>query len=247
MAQKEAVPTGAGAGSAKETREAKKKTLQQRVDDWNVSPVVLDNLINVLIALLVFFILLALALFGLALERHILSIIMVPLLIYFALSLPSFKLRMREYPSSLLISDAVALVNLAALCLYMDFVFYGNENELVLKLVFSLIGVVMFTAYLGRWYYSFYITPFFAVVYNVFFLTMNGVDTVVMAVLLIVMFFLFLASMWRHKFYFGIGRVCVAGKYVEMPELKASYVRKKQKINAKKQRREAENAAAEKK
>jgi hypothetical protein len=53
--------------------------------------------------------------------------------------------------------------------------------------------------------------------------------------------------MWRHKFYFGIGRVCVAGKYVEMPELKASFVRKKQKINAKKQRREAEDAAAEKK
>jgi hypothetical protein len=68
-----------------------------------------------------------------------------------------------------------------------------------------------------------------------------------MAVLLIVMLFLFLVSMWRHKFYFGIGSVCVAGKYVEMPELKASFVRKKQKINAKKQRREAENAAAEKK
>jgi hypothetical protein len=227
------------ASGANATETKQKKTLQQRVDDWDVSPVVLNNLINLIIALLVLFVLLAVAYFTLSVKRHLVSLVMFPLLTYVIFSLPSFNLRMRENPSTLIITDIVAVVNIALLSLYLDSSLYAQDSNLLLKAVFCLFGVMMFSAYLARGYYLFYITPFFAPIYNLFFMWMYGVEVLWMAVIAVVLFFLFLRGIWYHKFYFGIGRVCIDDKYVEMPELKAAYIRKEQK-KAAKAKREAE-------
>ena len=227
------------ASGANATETKQKKTLQQRVDDWNVSAPVLNNLINLMIALVVLFVLLAVAYFTLSVKRHLVSLVMFPLFTYVMFSLPSFNLRMREKPSTLIITDIVAMVNIALLSLYLDSCLYAGDSDIILKAVFCLFGIIMFSAYLARGYYMFYITPFFAPIYNMFFLWMHGMDIVWAAIILVAIFFLFLGGMWYHKFYFGIGRVCIKDKYIEMPELKASYIRKVQKKMAK-AKREAE-------
>ena len=224
---------------ANATGTKQKRTLQQRVDDWDVSAPVLNNILNLLLALIVLFVLLAVCYFTLSVKKHLVSLVMFPLLTYVLFSLPGFNLRMRENRSTLLITDLVAALNIVLLSLYLDSCLYAQDSGLLLKAVFCLLGVLVFSAYLARAHYLFYITPFFAVAYNFFFMWMYGVDAIYMVIILVVLFILFLGGMWSHKFYFGIGRVCIDGKYIEMPELKAAHIRKEQKMEAK-AKREAE-------
>lgn len=227
--------------ASKKRDKGKKATIGQRIDEWDVSPTKLELLLNAIVAFIVFLVILSTGLFSLSFQRHLVLLIVIPVLVFFALSLPGIKLRLREKRSLLLFSDVTAVICIILLCLYMDDLYNRNDGLLIFKSLFCFVGIWMYIAYLSRALYMFYLTVPVNIIYNVFLMQLYGVDAYLALFLIVLLTMVFLSGISTHSFYFGIGRKLVDGKYVLVPESEAREYRKaeRQRIREEKDARRA--------
>ena len=214
--------------------------IEERIDRLDFSEKEVDSIFNCLLTIIVLCAVISVCLMTFSIRKHILSIFLIPILAYILFSSPRFNLRLREYKSLLIITDLMVLVEIFALCLYMDHLYTIRAEDLMIKECVCLIGGVGLTAYLCRVKAMFYLSVPFIAGYNMFLAYELGGSIYEVASLGAFLVMTFAWTLYSNSFYFGYGRVCLDGVFMHMPEDEARYIRKVQKLMAREQKERAE-------
>ena len=214
--------------------------INERIDRLDFSEKEVDSIFNCLLTLIVLCAVISLCLMTFSVRRHILSIFLIPIFAYLLFSSPRFNLRLREYKSLLIITDLMVLIEIFALCLYMDHLYTIRAEDLMVKECVCLIGGACLTAYLCRVKAMFYCSVPVIAGFDMFMAWELGCTVYEVASLGVFLIMVFCWTLYANSFYFGYGRVCLDGVYVHMPEDEARYIRHVQKIMAREQKEKAE-------
>lgn len=210
---------------------ARKKGVSERIEDWDVKESTVERLLDIMIALIALCIILCWGFVTLSVRQHILTMILVPLLIYFTLSFSGMRLRMRERLSWLLFTDILAVVNVIVLCFYMDMVYVNQEADWAYKMAFAVISIVALLLYVTRVKFMYYLTVPAVLVINVVLSLLWGIEMFYALMIVFILPLPYAAFIVNHPFYFGIGRVRMCDGYRHYPEPLAKKVRARQKAD----------------
>ena len=155
-------------------------------------------------------------------------IVLTPLLIYFTLSSPGMRLRMRERTSMLLVTDIFAAFNIALCCLFADYVYFTEPNNTLLKMVFGMASAFILCLYLSRVKAMFYLIVPAVFAINAVMFTFWNVGILIGILMTFLMPLPYCMITFNHPYYFGFGRVKVKGVYRRYPEAVAKRIRAKQ-------------------
>lgn len=216
--------------------------IERRLERCDFTPKEIDSIFNCILTIVVLCAVMSLCFMTFSLHRHIISLIFIPILAYIIFSSPGFNLRLREYKSMLIMTDLMALIEIFGLCLYMDHLYATHASDLLFKVMMCMVGALVLTAYLCRVKVMFYLSLPFVTVYNMLMVIGLGCTEYEALALGGFLVMVFAWALYSNSFYFGIGRVCLEGVYVHMPEEEARYVRKVQRMmeRERKERLEAE-------
>ncbi len=204
---------------------ARKKGVSERIDDWDVEESTVERLLDAMVALIVMCVLLSWSFVTLSVDQHVLTIILIPILIYATLSMPGMRLRLKERMSWLIITDVIAIINAAVLCFYMDTVIVNQSEGWIFKMAFAFVSVFVLLLYVTRLKAMYYITVPAVFVINVVLLWLCGFDMFYVMLFSLLLPMPFAVTIVSHPFYFGIGRLRMKDRYVECPEALARKVR----------------------
>ena len=207
---------------------AKRKGVSERIDEWDVKESTVERLLDIMIALIALCVILCWGFVTLSVRQHILTMIFVPLMIYFTLSFSGMRLRLRERLSWLIFTDVLAVINVIVLCFYMDSVYVNQEADWMYKMAFALIGSVVLLLYVTRLKFMYYLTVPAVMIINAVMCWLWGIDILYAIVLVLLLPIPYAATLVCHPFYFGIGRVHMRDGYRHVPENLAKKVRAKQ-------------------
>ncbi len=214
---------------AKKSRGGSKKGVSERVEDWDVKESTVERLLDLLVALIIMCVILSWSLVTLSVQQHILTIILIPMLVYFTLSFSGMRLRLRERRSWLVVTDAIAIINIVLLTFYMDSVYVNQEPDWVYKMAFAVVSIVVLLLYITRVKFMYYLTVPAVLVINALLWWLWGLDMELVILISLLLPLPFTAFIVRHPFYFGIGRVRVNNQYKQCPEAYAKRYRARQK------------------
>ncbi len=215
----------------------RKQEGEQPQEDWDLSESAVERILDILITLIVMCIFLCWSLITFSVRSHIVVIILVPLLIYFTLSSPGMRLRMKERKSPLIITDLVTVFNIALCCLFTDAVYAGSAENMIPKMVIGIVASLLLCLYLCRIKFMYYLIVPLVFVINLVLFTLWDFNTIAGILLTFFMPLPYCLYTFEHPYYFGFGRVKVKGKFRRYPESVAKRMREKQADERKAERR----------
>lgn len=223
-----------------------KKTVSERVDDWEIEETTVEHILNLLLALMCLCAILCVSFITFTVKENIISIIVIPIVVYIILSAPGMKLRLKEGRSWMLVTDFLAVVNVFVFCMFMNKVFNDEGDYWMYMMIFGFAGILVDSLYLTRYKPMYYLSAPLFMLFNTALIYLWGFGMGYALIIGMLYPIPFLVTTVTHPFYFGIGRVQIKGKYRHYPEPIAKRIRAKQKAEVTEQRREykeRENAA----
>lgn len=205
---------------------------------WDLSESAIERILDLLISLIVMCVILSWCLVTFSVKEHTIAIVLTPLLIYFTLSSPGMRLRMKERTSMLLVTDISAVFNIALCCLFADYVYFTEPNNTLLKMVFGMASAFILCLYLSRVKAMFYLIVPAVFAINAVMFTFWNVGILIGILMTFLMPLPYCMITFSHPYYFGFGRVKVKGVYRRYPEAVAKRMRAKQAEERKAERRE---------
>lgn len=222
-----------------------KKTVSERVDDWDVEESTVENLLNALLALMCLCAILCFSFITFTVKQNFVSIIVIPVVVYILLTSPGMKLRLNEGRSWMLATDILAILNILAYCMFMNRVFADAGDYWALKMLFAFAGIAVVSMYLIRCKPMYYLSAPLFMLFSTALVYLWGFG-MGYAILIGMTFPIpFLVTTITHPFYFGIGRVQIKGRYRHYPEPIAKRIRVKQKAESAEQRRACKERSKE--